>query len=509
MAMNGAAVLIERYDDDENVKKHSEITITNSNFINNTARYFGGAIYVSSHNTSMNIINCTFVNNSARNGGAIYSKKATSKVSNCVFDENKAQNNDDVTHAFLTKNDIDISSEYQFKYYDEEIYARDVENYNNKYHFPEYVYARGVFKGSLSKTDYYGSAVFGDNLNIDNNFWGINIASSDELFLNRIIGNDKITPANWVNYENNTYVLNNKSQVAMPDYIPDISLINKKTATLIINITGNTYGNVRADLRLIDNETGDAIANQEIWVATSYGLYSRVFTNESGNAVYDISNPSGNANLLAICEIDGYKASSVVVNNIMISKRQVTGSASSLSISYASAGTMTVSVSYKDTKKLATNVLLALKVFTAKKYKIYHVKTNSNGLAKFRVPSLTAGNHNVEITAADGNHVLTKIKTKISVSKLKTKVKAPKVTSKYKKSKYFKIYVVNKATKKAIKNLKLKVKIAKKTYTVKTNSKGIANLNTKYLKIGRHNVVISSGNSNYAVSAKSMIVIKR
>ena len=47
-----------------------------------------------------------------------------------------------------------------------------------------------------------------------------------------------------------------------------------------------------------------------------------------------------------------------------------------------------------------------------------------------------------------------------------------------------------------------------KTYNLKTNSKGIAKLNTKSLKKGNHKVIISSGNSNYKVSAKSMIKIK-
>ncbi len=57
------------------------------------------------------------------------------------------------------------------------------------------------------------------------------------------------------------------------------------------------------------------------------------------------------------------------------------------------------------------------------------------------------------------------------MSKAKTIVKAPKLTAKYKKSKYFKISVKNKAPKKVAKNLVLKVKIDKKTYKIKTNTK--------------------------------------
>lgn len=98
---------------------------------------------------------------------------------------------------------------------------------------------------------------------------------------------------------------------------------------------------------------------------------------------------------------------------------------------------------------------------------------------------------------------------RITVLKAPTIVKAPKITAKYKKTKYFKVTVKHKTTKKAVKNTYIKLKIAKKTYKVKTNSKGIAKFNTKKLKVGTHKVTITSGNSNYKISAKSQIKIKR
>ena len=101
------------------------------------------------------------------------------------------------------------------------------------------------------------------------------------------------------------------------------------------------------------------------------------------------------------------------------------------------------------------------------------------------------------------------ITTTVKITKAKTIIKAPKVTAKHKKSKYFKVTVKNKATKKAVKNTYVKIKIDKKTYKIKTTSKGIAKINTKKLKIGKHKVVISSGNSNYIMSAKSTITIKK
>lgn len=92
--------------------------------------------------------------------------------------------------------------------------------------------------------------------------------------------------------------------------------------------------------------------------------------------------------------------------------------------------------------------------------------------------------------------------------KVQTKVKAPKITKKLNSTKAFRITVKNKNTKKAIKNLKLRLKIGKKVYTVKTNKWGIAKFNTKLLKKkGTYKVSIYSANIKYFVSTKSTIKI--
>lgn len=102
--------------------------------------------------------------------------------------------------------------------------------------------------------------------------------------------------------------------------------------------------------------------------------------------------------------------------------------------------------------------------------------------------------------------------TTLKITKAKTVVSAPKVKYKYKKSKYFKVTVKNKVSKKAVSGLKLRLKVYTgkkyKTYTIKTNKKGLAKFNTKKLKRGKHKVVISSANNNYVVSKTSLIRIK-
>ena len=73
----------------------------------------------------------------------------------------------------------------------------------------------------------------------------------------------------------------------------------------------------------------------------------------------------------------------------------------------------------------------------------------------------------------------------------------------------------NTKTKKVVSSgVKIKIKVytgkTSKTYTVKTNAKGIAQLNVKSLKVGTHKVVVSSGIAYVtAKSATSSIKITK
>ena len=184
-----------------------------------------------------------------------------------------------------------------------------------------------------------------------------------------------------------------------------------------------------------------------------------------------------------------------------------------LSTTYDSGKAFTVTV--KDiNNKPVSGLKLDLMVYTNGKAKTYHATTNAKGVASWSLASkLAIGTHKVVVSSSSTKYVVSKVTSSIKVSKARTIVKAPKVTAKVKKNKYFKVTVKNKATKKVVKNIKVKVKVYTgkkyKTYTIKTNSKGIAKLNTKSLKVGSHKVVITSGNAKYIISAKSTIVIKK
>ena len=164
-----------------------------------------------------------------------------------------------------------------------------------------------------------------------------------------------------------------------------------------------------------------------------------------------------------------------------------------------------------DEKANFKNLKYSYKVYTKGKAKTYYSTTDSNGVTTFKLPkTLAAGSHKIEIRLLNTNIKKT---VTVKIFKAKTTVKAPKITAKFKKSKYFKVTVKNKVTKKAVSKIKVKIKVYTgkkyKTFTVKTNKKGIAKINTKKLKAGKHKVTVSSANSNYKISAKSTIKIRK
>lgn len=95
--------------------------------------------------------------------------------------------------------------------------------------------------------------------------------------------------------------------------------------------------------------------------------------------------------------------------------------------------------------------------------------------------------------------------------KIPTKITAPSVSYLFNQTGYFKVTVKNKNTNKAVSNLKIKIKLSNETdtlvFTVKTNSKGVANLDTKELLNGTYSVSLAPTNAKYVVSGSSQITI--
>ena len=262
--------------------------------------------------------------------------------------------------------------------------------------------------------------------------------------------------------------------------------------------------------RLTDNN-GNPISNKMLYVENSNGNNTGLITDKNGNAYYTIEK-EGELNLKIYYDLgfNFYSRTMLLAVNLTahsidmklikdFKNNRFSNIKSSIKIKL---------INYSNIDLSKQDVLF--KVYSGGKYITCHKTTDSNGLALFKIPAkLDAGVHKIQVIF---NKKIMKT-TSIKIYKAKTIVKAPKITNKFKKSKYFKVTVKNKETKKMLSNVKIKIKVFTgkkyKTYSVKTNKKGIAKINTKKLKIGNHKVIISSGNKNYSISGKSLIKIKK
>lgn len=499
------------------------IFVENCSFTNNYARYEGGVIYCNNENVTLIVENCIFQNNTARNGGAIYAfGSSKSRISNCIFENCHAENTDKTVKY---PNDYDrgdnIISE-RLQYID-----------NPQFYFENLYDANSDKIGGL----YYGNVIFG-NVSVENNFWGSNINSPDEFAYDNIIKGD--SPKSWVNLkiENNTlkFVLNDGSEIKnIPKYqikangntiqmengtaaLPTNNLtlkdirtsadkpVIKEKAHIEFEKKGNYTNEMTITATLLDSNN-KTLAGETLYLKIG-NKNILLKTDNEGKATYQVIADIGTYNVTAKVKSDSYKNANDTLENVEINPLAVKMTVKTFKTTFDSNKAMSIKVTYKNAG--VKGVRLAVKVFTNKKSKTYYVTSNAKGIASF-IPSanVNVGSHKIEITSASKNYKLSKATTTLKISKAKTIIKADKVTSKYKKSKYFKVTVKNKETKKAIKNLKIKVKVGKKAYTIKTNYKGIAQFNTKILKVGKYAVQISSGNSNYEISKKSTIIIKR
>ena len=151
-------------------------------------------------------------------------------------------------------------------------------------------------------------------------------------------------------------------------------------------------------------------------------------------------------------------------------------------------------------------------VYTSPKETYYALVDCDYPYAYFSLSKLPVGSYKVKIYLESKYFKADPVTTKLTVKKATTKVTANKLTAKYKKSQKFTVKVKHKKTDIPVKNVKVKIKVYTgkkyKTYTVKTDKKGVAYINTKKLSRGTHKVVITSGNKNYSISKTSSIRIK-
>ena len=166
-------------------------------------------------------------------------------------------------------------------------------------------------------------------------------------------------------------------------------------------------------------------------------------------------------------------------------------------------------VTLKDANgKILANKKVTIKVGTISKT----LKTNTYGKVAVAIGKLVPKTYTASIKfAGDSNYKASSFSVKVVVNKAKPKITAKKKTFKA-AAKTKKVTAILKNNKgKVLKKVKLTLKIGKKIYSAKTNSKGVATFKVKLTKKGKYTGKVKFAGSKYykAVTKNVYITVKK
>ncbi|WP_298523228.1 right-handed parallel beta-helix repeat-containing protein [uncultured Methanobrevibacter sp.] len=487
------------------------VCIKNINFINSKSSIYP-AIYSQGNLT---VLNSNFTNNmvydpnggsdfemeySTMNAGAIFSTNNLNVV-NCEFDNNHATKkvyNYETFDEYITSDGGSITSRGNLQI-NNSIFKKDpIYSYENlsisNSKFLKDTYLKSKGKLNISHSEFTDSIISFDGIT--------SITESIFKKSNLYVYSDiNITDCNFTDFYDAIYAW-------YEFYMIRIDNCNFNNAGIYSNSRINVYNSTfskNSDYAIdCDNAT---IINSTFKDnnARTVSIHSKVLSMENCSF---INNTEGTIYIKNNATINGknYTGPLYLNDSLIPITEFITATTAKLTTTYNSGKTAWVKLTFTKSKNPVKNTYIEIRI-NGKYFDYDEIRTNSKGIAYYKASNLDVGTYKLIFNYDDG--ILPQLTTTVKITKAKTIIKAPKVTNKYKKSKYFQVTVKNKATKKAVKYTYVKVKIDKKTYKIKTNSKGIAKFNTKKLKTGKHKVTITSGNSNYLMSGKSTIVIKK
>lgn len=286
----------------------------------------------------------------------------------------------------------------------------------------------------------------------------------------------------------------------------------KLTATSKLTIYYNTGSTVTIK---VTDKNGKAISEAYILVQLYTGSKSSNYllkTDKNGNA--KISAPLNvGKNKMVVSTADKRYSGSSITKYITVYRSTAKISAPKTTAYYKQGRYLTIKlVNTKRSNAPIYNAKLNIRVYISSyRYYNYNGNTGADGTLKLLI-NLKPGTYKVEVRGADSkNYVASKVSSKIVVLKAPTKLTPAKLTAKKGKTTYFKVTAKNTKTNKIISGVKITIKVYTgkkyKTYTITTNSKGIAYFNVKSLSLGTHKVIVSSANK-YCVAKSATSYIK-
>ncbi len=477
------------------VDSNLNVKFYNINFINGKTLQYGGAIY------GGNATNCTFTQNYAKNGGAISNGNAY----NCTFTENHAYNPFNSGGAIYQGNAYNCIFTQNYAEVGGAIYKGNAYNCN-----------------FINNTAYYGGVIcYGNATNCtfngqtksvicDGNATNCTFNGLTSSAIQR--GN-----AYYCNFINNTAEVG--GAISNGNAYNCIFTNNKATSS--DKGGGAIYGGNAYDCIFTDNEAerfGGAIYGGNATNCT----FTRNNAEQSGAIAY------GNAYNCIFIEnyakgagraVGGNATSCTFIDNYCQPSYVVWGKCTNCTFKYyskitASPVTITYNVdkyliiTLKDLKKRSIpHAGITVNLGSTKRY-----TTDAEGQVKVNIANLIPKTYNVKITYAESANKNPTTSIKITVKKATPKItaKSARFKLKVKTKKYAAIFKNNKNQ--ALKNTKVTLKVNGKTYSVKTNTKGIGVFKiTKLKKIGSYTAVITVPTNKYynKVTKKVKITVKK
>ena len=304
----------------------------------------------------------------------------------------------------------------------------------------------------------------------------------------------------------------------------------EKTETIInaedLSVEVNADANLTATLK---DEKGNSLAGKDITVTVG-GASSYVTTNDEGVAIIPIKYATAGEyeyTLYFAGDETTYKEATKVLKVTVTKAAEPdngTNGSNSTPVPPAKVATKLtaskVTATYNVAKKLvitlkdANGKALANKKVTVKVGSISKtLKTNNKGQVSLNVATLVPKTYTATVKfAGDSSYKASSVKPKVVVNKAKPKLAAKAKTFKAKvKTKKFTATLKNNKGK-VLKNTKLTLKVGKKTFTAKTNKKGVATFKiTKLSKAKKYTATIKFAGNKYfkALSKKVKITVKK
>ena len=297
--------------------------------------------------------------------------------------------------------------------------------------------------------------------------------------------------------------------------------ITQSRAETVLVVDIDTYGNLLVNLT---DASGNAMAEDEVLISVN-GAEATPYTLGTDGllsiALADLTDATGKLNIaVSFEENDDYKGSTgsvstvLVINNvtvevpvyITVNQTATSITASDLTATAKVAKTLTVTL-----KDANGNVLANKAVKVTVNGKASTVTTDKNGVAKVNVNYAKAGTYYYTLSFLGDNDYKASMKAvKVTVNKQATKATFAKKTFKVKAKTKKITFTLKDAKGKAIKGKKITFTVNKKTYTAKTNAKGIATVKVKLTKKGKYTAVAKfAGDNTYkAISKKAKITVK-